>query len=46
MKAIELNPELAHAHYNLGNLLRELKRTSESENEFAIAYNPFEKAGN
>jgi len=42
----KINPELAHAHYNPGNLLRELKRTSESEYEFGVAYNLFEKARN
>ena len=41
-KAIEINPNLAEAHYNLGILLTDLKRYDEAEKEYreAIRINP------
>ena len=31
LKAIELNPDYANAHYNLGNILRDLGKLKDAE---------------
>ena len=42
---IKLKPDYAEAHYNLGNLLKDLNRFDEAEKEFEIAKELFAKQG-